>query len=103
MWVLLSEERLLIIESYITDGKIRRVIKTIRKYFEVSWAKDEYDMRNKTNIIIRIIESDMVVQAMEYVLKANSRKLDVPEIKENAKLVLEHLESGKLKMPIFED
>ena len=45
----------------------------------------------------------MVVQAMEYVLKANSRKLDVPEIKENAKLVLEHLENGKLKMPIFED
>lgn len=68
-----------------------------------SWAKDEYDMRNKINIIIRIIESDMVVQAMEYVLKANSRKLDVPEIKENAKLVLEHLESGKLKVPIFED
>ena len=60
-------------------------------------------MRNKINIIIRIIESDMVVQAMEYVLKANSRKLDVPEIKENAKLVLEHLENGKLKMPIFED
>lgn len=68
-----------------------------------SWARDEYDMRNKINVIIRIIESDMVVQAMEYVLKANSRKLEIPEIKENAKLVLEHLEIGKLKMPIFED
>lgn len=68
-----------------------------------SWARDEYDMRNKINILIRIIESDMVVQAMEYVLKANSRKLDIPEIKENAQLVLTHLETGKLKLPVFED
>ena len=68
-----------------------------------SWARDEYDMRNKINVLIRIIESDMVVQAMEYVLKANCRKLDIPEIKENAKLVLTHLETGKLKLPVFED
>lgn len=67
------------------------------------WARDEYDMRNKVNVLIRIIESDMVVQAMEYVLKSNSRKLENPEIKENAQLVLTHLETGKLKMPVFED
>ena len=45
----------------------------------------------------------MVVQAMEYVLKANSRKLDIPDIKENAQLVLTHLETDKLKLPVFED
>lgn len=68
-----------------------------------SWARDEYDMRNKVNILIRIIESNMVEQAMEYVLSANSRKLDIPDIKENARLVLEYLESGKLILPTFED
>ena len=68
-----------------------------------SWARDEYDMRNKVNVLIRIIESNMVVQAMEYVLNANSRKLDIPDIKENARLVLEHLESGKLILPTFEE
>ena len=68
-----------------------------------SWARDEYDMRNKINVLIRIIESNMVVQAMEYVLKANSRKLDIPDIKENAQLVLTHLETDKLKLPVFED
>ena len=50
-----------------------------------------------------INNDDKIEAGKEYVLKANSRKLDVPEIKENAKLVLEHLENGKLKMPIFED
>lgn len=68
-----------------------------------SWARDEYDMRNKVNILIRIIESNMVEQAMEYVLSANSRKLDIPDIKENARLVLEYLESGKLILPTFEE
>ena len=68
-----------------------------------SWARDEYDMRNKVNILIRIIESNMVEQAMEYVLSANNRKLDIPDIKENARLVLKYLESGKLILPTFED
>lgn len=68
-----------------------------------SWARDEYDMRNKVNVLLRIIESNMVGQAMEYVLRANNRKLDIPDIKENARLVLEHLESGKLILPTFED
>lgn len=36
LWVLFSVERLLIADSYITDGQIRGVIKTIREYFEVS-------------------------------------------------------------------
>ena len=68
-----------------------------------SWARDEYDMRNKVNILIRIVESGMVEEAMEYVLNANSRKLDIPEIKEHAKLVLDGLKSGKLVLPVFED
>lgn len=68
-----------------------------------SWARDEYDMRNKVNVLIRIIESNMVEQAMKYVLNANNRKLDIPDIKENARLVLEHLEAGKLTLPIFEE
>lgn len=68
-----------------------------------SWARDEYDMRNKVNILIRIVESGMVQQAMEYVLNANNRKLDIPEIKEHARIVLDSLESGKLVLPVFED
>lgn len=68
-----------------------------------SWAKDEYDMRNRVNILIRIIESGMVVEAMEYVLKANNRKLDIPEPKENARLVLDALKNGKLVLPEFDD
>ena len=68
-----------------------------------SWARDEYDMRNKINILIRIVESDMVVPALEYVLKANNRKLNIPEIKENARIVLACLETGKLALLTFED
>ena len=53
--------------------------------------------RNRVNCVIRIIESKMVEDALQYVIDSNDRKMDIPEAKENAKETLARIKSGKLK------
>jgi len=52
--------------------------------------------KNRVNCVIRIIESGMVEDALQYVIDSNSKKIKVPEAKENAKVTLELIQSGKL-------
>lgn len=58
-------------------------------------------MRNKINIALRIIESDLVYEAMEYVLNTNDKKLGCSESKVNAQFLLDRLASGESVLPEF--
>lgn len=53
--------------------------------------------RNKVNLVIRIIESRMVEDALQYVIDSNDRKMDIPEAKENAVETLARIKSGQIK------
>ena len=53
--------------------------------------------RNRVNAVIRIIESGMVEDALQYVIDSNNRKMDIPEARENAIETLERIKSGELK------
>ena len=53
--------------------------------------------RNKVNLVIRIIESRMVEDALQYVIDSNDLKMDIPEAKENAVETLACIKSGKIK------
>lgn len=53
--------------------------------------------RNRVNCVIRIIESRMVEDALQYVIDSNNRKMDIPEARENAKETLTRIKSGELK------
>ncbi len=55
------------------------------------------------NLAIRIIESGMVEDAMEYVINTNDEKLGCDESKTNARFMLERLKSGESKLPVFEE
>ena len=54
-------------------------------------------IRNRVNLVIRIIESRMVEDALQYVIDSNDLKMDIPEAKENAIETLAHIKSGKVK------
>ena len=53
--------------------------------------------RNRVNLVIRIIESRMVEDALQYVIDSNDLKMDIPEAKENAVETLARIKSGKVK------
>ena len=55
---------------------------------------DINQLRNRINLAIRIIESEMVEEAMEYVLNCSDNKMDCEESKVNAKFLLECLKNG---------
>lgn len=83
--------------------------KTKTEYIE--YFMKEYDsvttdvnqLRNRINLAIRIIESGMVVEAMEYVLNCNDNNMDCEESKINARYLLKCLETGESVLPVFED
>lgn len=76
----------------------------------IEYFMEEYDavtddinqLRNRINLAIRIIESDMVEDAMEFVLNTNDDKLGCDESKTNAQFMLDRLKSGESKLPVFE-
>lgn len=63
---------------------------------------DKNQLRNRVNLVIRLIESGMVEDAMEYVLNTNDDKLGCDESKINAQFMLDRLKSGESKLPVFE-
>lgn len=83
--------------------------KTKTEYIE--YFMKEYDvvttdfeqLRNRINLAIRIIESDMVVDAMEYVINCNDNNMKCEESKVNAQYLLDSLKNGESILPIFED
>ena len=56
------------------------------------------DLQSKINTAIRIIESGLVLEAMEYVISADDC---VDEAKDAARTLLEGLESGAVMLPEF--
>ena len=54
--------------------------------------------RTRVNCVIRIIESGYVVDALNLVLQANDNKLGCDQSKINAKLTLDAISKGKLKL-----
>lgn len=82
-----------------------------RKARFISNFMEEYDsvtddieqLRNRINLAIRIIESDMVEDAMEFVLNTNDFKLGCDESKTNAQFMLDRLKTGESKLPVFDE
>lgn len=74
------------------------------KNFQNSYVSltSEKRTRNRINCVIRIIESNMVKKAMEYVLNTNDKKIGCEESKNNAKYILEKIKSNELELPSFE-
>ena len=75
----------------------------------IEYFKKEYDvvddieqLRNRINLAIRIIESGMVKDAMEYVMNTNDEKIGCIESKVNAQFLLDCLENGESKLPVFD-
>lgn len=61
------------------------------------WDKDVFGTRTRVNVMIRIIESRKVEDALRLVIDADDRKLDCPQAKINAKIILNMIEKGDLK------
>lgn len=59
-----------------------------------AWDNDVSGTRTRVNCIIRIIESNMVEDALDLVLKANENKIGCLESKLNARFVLDGLKNG---------
>jgi len=69
------------------------------KYFE---DMEIHQLRNRINCIIRIIESNMVEDAMEYVLNSNDEKIGCDESKVNAQFLIDLIHSGQQKLILFD-
>ncbi|MBE5954976.1 MAG: hypothetical protein E7253_00820 [Lachnospiraceae bacterium] len=84
--------------------------RTAKKAY-IEYFMKEYDvvtddinqLRNRINLAIRIIESGMVIDAMEFVLNTNDDKIGCDESKVNAKYLLECLKNGESVLPDFVD
>jgi len=83
------------------DTKAEYVEYFIKEYDVVT--TDINQLRNRINLAIRIIESGMVEEAMEYVLSCSDNKMDCEESKVNAQYLLDCLKSGESVLPVFED
>lgn len=85
-------------ESKLRDKVIKReYIKNFCKQY--SSCEDIDQTRNKINVAIRIIESGMVIKAMEVVLATNDKKVGCDESKYNAQYVLDKINSGEIMLP----
>lgn len=77
----------------------------------IEYFMKEYDvvttdinqLRNRINLAIRIIESEMVEDAMKYVISRNDNKIDCGESKINAQFLLNCLENGDCVLPVFDE
>lgn len=68
---------------------------------QYSSCEDIDQTRNKINIAIRIIESGMVIKAMEFVLATNDKKVGCDESKYNAQYVLDKIDRGEIMLPAY--
>lgn len=71
-----------------------------KEYYE--GLGDKKELIDKINIAIRIIESEMVEEAMKYVLDCNDKKIGCDMSKTNAILLMERLADGSSILPEFE-
>ena len=88
-------------EEFQDKNRKTKFIEYFMKEYDVV-TDDMNQLRNRINLAIRIIESSMVEDAMEFVLNTNDEKLGCDESKVNAQFMLDRLKSGESKLPIFE-
>lgn len=67
------------------------------QYFAWDEACSIAQIRNRVNCVIRIIESGLVEDALQYVIDSNPRKMDIPEAREAAEITLSRIRSGQLQ------
>lgn len=67
-------------------------------YKEYDTDSDLSGTRTRVNAIIRIIESGYVKEALEMVINADPFKLGCEQSRENAKYVLEKMDSGEIQL-----
>ena len=93
------------VDSYEEFQDKKRKARFISNFMEDydSVTDDIEQLRNRINLAIRIIESDMVEDAMEFVLNTNDFKLGCDESKTNAQFMLDRLKTGESKLPVFDE
>ena len=69
-------------------------IESIHSQYLDHWPIER--IRSRVNCMIRIIESDMIIPALEYVTRANDSKLDDPSLKSYATEIIRMIDTGKL-------
>ena len=80
------------------DTKEQFIAYMYSNYSQGGWDNDIKGTRTRVNCVIRIIESNKVVEALELVLNANDNKLGCSESKINAQFVLDGLQNGLYKL-----
>ena len=80
------------------DTKSQFVAHMYSDFAQYGWDDDITGTRTRVNCVIRIIESNMVVEALRLVLNANDNKLGCSESKINAQFVLDGLKNGSYKL-----
>lgn len=88
-------------EKFQEKNKKAEFIEYFMKEYDVA-TDDDNQLRNRINLAIRLIESGMVEDAMEYVINTNDEKLGCDESKINAKFMLGRLKYGESELPMFE-
>ena len=73
-------------------------IKYMFREYGAASDNDISGTRTRVNCIIRIIESNLVIDALNMVLQANDNKLGCDESKVNAQWTLDAIASGELKL-----
>lgn len=73
----------------------------IQDMFDEYYAWDERSsldqIRNRVNCVIRIIESGLVEDALQYVIDSNPLKMEIPAAREAAEITLDKIKSGELQ------
>ena len=95
-----------IIEVIDNYGETRNS-KTKRDFIEsfheeyCQWIESE-QLRNRINCLIRIVESNMVIDALEYITdRANTDKINCDEAIENARILLSQIKNQEVNLPVI--
>ena len=80
------------------DTKSQFIAYMYNNYAKNGWDDDITGTRTRVNCVIRIIESNKVLEALNLVLNANDNKLGCNDSKINAQFVLDGLDNGLYKL-----
>lgn len=93
-----------VIDNYEKTRKSKTKREFIDSFHEeyCQWIESK-QLRDRINCLIRIIESNMVVDALEYITDiANADKIDCDEAIENARILLNQIKNQEVILPLFD-
>jgi hypothetical protein len=93
-----------IIDNY-EKTRDRKKKREFIEYFHERYCEtmDGKQLRDRINCLIRIVESNMIVDALKYVTDtANPEKIGCKEAVENAQILLNKVKNGEVILPVFE-